>query len=137
GIVMKALALDPKLRFRSAGEMSRELEAFAAKRGIQVGHAVVAEAMHRWFEPSGSRRRFPRASSEVETGKHEKQDPDDFDDTPIELIEPIELSTDRLAALDPPTERSAKPTVPIHEAPTTIAAIGDEAPTIPLEPLAI
>ena len=85
-IVMKALAVDPGLRYQDAGTLGRELEAFASRAGIPLGHVAIRETMQRLFdrsEPPGNRRRFARASSEVETGRHERPDAADLEDTPV------------------------------------------------------
>jgi serine/threonine-protein kinase len=105
-IVMRALAIDPDLRFSDAATMGRELEAFAARRGLPIGHAAVADVMHRLFDPStpDGRRRFARSSSEVDTGRQEidgrrlalrdaaeaaMDEIDDIDITPVEAVEPV------------------------------------------------
>jgi serine/threonine-protein kinase len=121
-IVMKALAVDPDLRYQDAGTMGRELEAFAARESLLIGHGAIVETMKRLFEPAapGGRRRFARASSEVDTGRHEKSDPD-LDITPIEGV-PIDLDdttrprsadSESVPTLLAPTGRSAEQTIPI------------------------
>ena len=110
-IVMKALALDPDLRYQDAGALGRDLEAFASRSGITLGHAAVAETMLRLFEvtPPGGRRRFARASSDVSKSMLAAlPEPDDIDLTPVTPI----------PNLDPPTERThlelEDPTVPLE-----------------------
>jgi len=107
---MKALALDPDLRYQDAGSMGRDLEAFAAKKGISIGHGAIVEQMHLLFEatPPGGRRRFPRASS-------------DMDRTPVEPIDCVGLDDDEDE--DASTD------------PTQAALTAEEAPTSPVEPV--
>jgi serine/threonine-protein kinase len=106
-IVMKALAIDPELRYQDAGTMGRDLEAYAARAGLTIGHASIAETMSRLFEPTppGGRRRFARASSDLDLTPV----------TPIPLVDGDEL--------DPTTD------------PTTTAVLAEDSPTVPLEPV--
>jgi serine/threonine-protein kinase len=130
-IVMKALALDPGLRFQDAGEMGRELEVYASRNGIPIGHAGVREVMMRLFGPNGAqgRRRFPRASSEVSTGRLPVlPEPDDVDITPID---PIELVTPS----EPLKRLEAKVEAPIEpEVSPLVIRIGTPTPAAPLPP---
>jgi serine/threonine protein kinase len=130
-IVMKALALDPDLRFQDAAEMGRDLEVFAARQGIPIGHAGVREVMMRLFGPNGAqgRRRFPRASSEVSTGRLPVlPEPDDVDITPID---PIELVTPP----EPLKKLEAKVEAPIEpEISPLVIRIATPTPPAPLPP---
>ena len=66
---MKALEVDPDERFQDAGSMGRALEQLAARMGIPLGHAPVAEVMASLFErkaPSPARARQQRAADRSE-----------------------------------------------------------------------
>ncbi|NVB84639.1 MAG: protein kinase [Kofleriaceae bacterium] len=111
-IVMKALEVDPDKRFQNAGSMGRALERLAARMGIPLGHAPVAEVMAAMFERK-SRRRFARGSNEPPT------DPKLLDDgvTPIQEVNEEPTDPHELP-LPPSIERSSlarshKPTLPI------------------------
>jgi hypothetical protein len=119
-IVMKALAIDPALRYQDAGAMGRDLEAFAARTGLMIGHATVVAGMQALFAPAaaGGRRRFARASSEVDTGRHAKPELDDLDVTPVTPVD-LEDSTFPRSIHDAPTmaiqSHAALPTTaPMH-----------------------
>jgi serine/threonine-protein kinase len=134
-IVMKALALDPKLRYQDAGQMCRDLEAFAAAHSVIVGHKVIADTMRVLFDGVVTpvpRRRFARASSEVETGRHALPDPDvddddpendtdDVDITPVQAMEPIDTAPVEAMVHYNTTDRQ-RPMV-------------EESPTVPIEPV--
>ena len=135
-IVMKALAVDPALRYQDAGTMGRELESFAARQSLLIGHGAIFETMKRLFDPGapGGRRRFARASSEVDTGRHEKSDPDSLDVTPVEGV-PVDLddttkprspSSESVPTVLVPARRSGEQTLPI----VTLAAQPPPAPLI-------
>jgi serine/threonine-protein kinase len=128
-IVMKALAIDPGLRFQHAGAMGRELEAFASKAGIQMGHGSVAEAMRKLFDesstvlrsssPARGRRRFARASSEVETSVHDGADSGEHDVTAIESGDLYVVRTPMWARGSvEPDDSEPTPIVPVEDAPT-------------------
>jgi eukaryotic-like serine/threonine-protein kinase len=66
-IVMKALSVDPDLRFQTAGAMARDLEKLAARMHLPLGHGAVIEVMGRLFSDHKGRRRLARGSNEVKT----------------------------------------------------------------------
>jgi serine/threonine-protein kinase len=128
-IVMKALAIDPSLRYQHAGAMGRELEAFASKADILIGHGCVAEAMRKLFDESstvlrpssqaGGRRRFARASSEVETDVHDSADSGEHDVTAIEAGEAHSVRTPMWARGSvEPDDSGPTPIMPVEDAPT-------------------
>ena len=99
-IVMKAMRVDPDARYQSAGALGRALEAFAAVRGIALGHAAISHEMAQLF--SERRRRFARSSADVKSDTALKAipatpDPDAEitpivpmqDLTPVTPIEPV------------------------------------------------
>src|SRR5688572_8268078 len=88
-IVLKALQVDPELRFQDVGAMGRELEALAARMSLPLGHAAVSDVMTRLFgEQRRGRRRIARGSNDVDTDKSLRA-LDEDDRTPI-----VELSSD-------------------------------------------
>jgi serine/threonine-protein kinase len=132
-IVMKALAIDPALRYQHAGMMGRDLEAFASREGLLVGHGSIVETMRELFDTQpaqqggaadesgatlvlasqpAARRRFARATNEVEASRHEMADSDEIELTPIQTVrigaplEPVEdaptTRIDSMSALVPP-----------------------------------
>jgi len=126
-IIMKALALDPDLRYQDAGAMGRDLVTYAAREGILVGHGAIVAEMKRLFDAApGGRRRFARASSEVDTGKHAKQDSDPNDMTPVEPIE-LDDTTGRK-----PAEVEDQPTIPLE---VIVPAVETVTITVPPEEL--
>jgi len=61
-ILLRALATDPADRYQDAGTMGRDIEAFAARLGISIGHVAVVKAMQQLF--GSRRRRLARGSVE-------------------------------------------------------------------------
>ncbi|HEY3807895.1 MAG TPA: serine/threonine-protein kinase [Kofleriaceae bacterium] len=95
-IVMKALAVDPRLRFQSAHEFADEVEAFARRSGIALGDAPVAATMVAMF--GGAKRRLGRGSNEMR--ELEREVPEEIADQ--ELTVPLE-SAAQAAAPSPAT----------------------------------
>jgi eukaryotic-like serine/threonine-protein kinase len=67
-IVMRALQLDPAHRFQDAEAMGRELEAYASRNSIPLGHAAIVDVMSRLFAEPRARRRFARGSNDAKAG---------------------------------------------------------------------
>ena len=131
-IVRKAMAVDPDRRYQDAGAFGRELEAFAARHGVPIGHGAVRDEMTRLFSGPSTRRRFPRASSEVSTGRLPSlPPPDDIDAdiTPVEPIEMLEVEPEPSVPVDVPTEMI----LPIEVAPVVVR-IATRPPTPPAAP---
>jgi len=126
-IVMRALAIDPALRFRDAATMGAELETFAARRGMQLGHAAVLDVMHRLFDSAtDSRRRFARSTSEADTGPRKPADEavvDEVDDIDITPVTPVDVPV-----LDEKTEA--------YQAASAAGDDGDVT-TVPITPVII
>jgi eukaryotic-like serine/threonine-protein kinase len=107
-IVLKALQLDPDLRFQDAGTMGRELEGLAARTSLPLGHAAVSDVMTRLFgEQRRGRRRIARGSNDVQTDRS-LHALDDDEKTPV-----IELPLEVMQSRAQTRERSLKPTKPI------------------------
>jgi eukaryotic-like serine/threonine-protein kinase len=109
-IVLKALQVDPDLRFQDAGTMGHELEALAAQVSLPLGHGAVSRVMtHLFGEQHRGRRRMARGSNDVQTDKSLRA-LDEDEKTPITDLEPIEAMQSRAKKT---RERSLKPTKPI------------------------
>jgi hypothetical protein len=106
-IVLKALHVDPDLRFQDAGAMGRELEGLAARMSLPLGHAAVSHVMtHLFGEQRRGRRRIARGSNDVQTDRSLRA-LDDDEKTPV-----IELPVDDMQGRAQTRERSLKPTTP-------------------------
>jgi len=85
-IVMRALATDPARRYQDAGTMGRDLEAFAARIGVSIGHVAVCEGLRQLFK--NGRRRLARGSvedtSDVNALPVVEIPVSDIDETPVE-----------------------------------------------------
>ncbi len=64
-IVMRALQVDPENRFQDAAAMGRELEAYASRSHIPLGHAAIIDVMSRLFAEPRGRRRIARGSNDL------------------------------------------------------------------------
>jgi eukaryotic-like serine/threonine-protein kinase len=110
-IVLKALQVDPDLRFQDAGSLGYELEALAARMRLPLGHGAVSQVMtHLFGEQRRGRRRIARGSNDVETDRS-VQALDEDEKTPVVDLEPIEEMRTRAQT----RERALKPTIPISK----------------------
>ncbi len=109
-IVLKALQIDPDERFQDAGSMGREIEGLAARLGITLGHAAIAQVMNQLFggDLRRGRRRMARGSNEPVT------------EPSIQVVHPPEEDDEMTPIVDMPVaepevrSRSLKPTTPIR-----------------------
>ena len=137
---MKALEVDPDKRFQDAGSMGRALEGLAARMGIPLGHAPVAEVMASLFERK-SRRRLARASNEPPTDPN-RRGLSDEQRTPLvelvdELTDPHELPLPPSVPHSALSARSHRPTMPItgsRSSSAETARFGTLATGTPTEP---
>ncbi|HEY5921551.1 MAG TPA: protein kinase [Kofleriaceae bacterium] len=111
-IVLKALQVDPDLRYQDAATMGRELERLAAQMNLALGHTAIREVMTSLFgEQRRGRRRIARGSSDSQRNDV-TTDPsvDALDDekTPI-----VDLSLEEPEVRRRTRERSLKPTTPL------------------------
>ena len=109
-IVMKALAVDPELRYCDAASMLREVRSVADRLGAQLGDVPLVATMRRLFDDPrpgpGGRHRLARASEEI---------------SKVDLI------------VDPMVEADAEPTSPIDELELIMALpLEDEETTAPM-----
>ncbi|HEY5949017.1 MAG TPA: protein kinase [Kofleriaceae bacterium] len=133
-IVLKALQVDPELRYQDVAAMGRELEAFAARLSMPLGHAAVIGVMKSLFgEHRHSRRRIARGSNEVST------DPslhalDEDEKTPIlDLLPGYDAAEEDSDVRTGSRVRALRPTTPM---PASEAALG-ELPVRPTPPTQI
>jgi serine/threonine-protein kinase len=140
-IVLKALQVDPDLRFQDAGTMGRELEALGAHLGLRLGHAAVIDVMTKLFgDQRRGRRRTARGSNEPPTDpSNEMLIIEDDEKTPVVDLAMIgEMERDSSSR-----QRAARPTTPIIDRSKREIAVGsqgggidvalDELPTPPSE----
>ncbi len=126
-IMLRALATNPDERYQTAGAMGRDIEAFAARIGVSLGHATVRELMQQLF---GGRRRLARGSVEepikVELELDPEPSPDPTTPSPALLIpappvvatppEAVPPSVHDLPTQPIPIEIEAEATVPAQMA---------------------
>ena len=146
-IVMKALATDPAQRFQDAGALGRELERFAARAGLPLGHAPLIDVMRRLFDSeTGLKRRLARSSSEIPTDKRAKRHDEANQVTPVVAIEVAEDTVPtRQPGQDGPVTHGPRemPVEIVNDQPTTrmvtpqkpFPVANPEAPTIAVPPL--
>jgi serine/threonine-protein kinase len=94
-IVMKALAIDPDLRYPDAGEMARDIEMLARTLDIVLGDSCIVDTMkHLCSRPlPGNRKRLAKSSSQVRLQREAERGivhPQDEDDTPVLAMQPVE-----------------------------------------------